>query len=137
MILPPSSRMAVGSFSHPSISGYREVHPLPLRQLDKQGYYWATPITLDSRSHRVESPATKNPTPRRPRPPDLTWHVCDSISDFQFELTWHVSDFCFRFQFAIPISRFRDSDFGFRDFSDGMGGPGLRPYTVRPAEHGN
>ena len=48
---------------------------------------------------------------------------------------------CFFFRFhdsAIPVSRFRNFDFTISRFLGRYrGGPGLRPYTVRPAEHGN
>ena len=72
--------------------------------------------------------------------------------DFRFELTWHVSDSNSRFRFrGSKILRFRDfCDFASPQFHDfailisrfRFGSapsllPELRPYTVRPAEHGN
>jgi len=70
--------------------------------------------------------------------------ISDSNSRFRDSAIPRFCDIAIPRFFAFAIPRFRFRDFAilisrFCDFLDNRGflGPGLRPYTERPAEHGN
>ena len=63
-----------------------------------------------------------------------------AIPQFRYSLISRFHDFAIPQVRDSANARFPFRDFAisrFRDFLNDRGGPGLRPYTVRPAEHGN